>query len=81
MASSLDRAGIYYGHLLGRGEGAAGGSPDISYGQTGDAVLAHWGQLCGLGYVCMAVTWEELKTNPKKSVLVIPHLYQKHLEE
>lgn len=69
MASSLDRVGIYHGHLLGSREGAAEGYPDISDGWTGDAVLAHWGQLCGPGHVCTAVACEELKTNPKKSVL------------
>lgn len=69
MASRLDRAGIYHGHLLGSRERAAWRSPDISYGQTGDALLARWGQLRGPDPICMTVAWDKLKTNPKKSVL------------
>lgn len=69
MASRLDRAGIDHGHLLGSRERAVWKSSDILYGQTGEALWARWGQLCGPDPICMTVAWDKLKTNSKKSVL------------
>jgi len=67
VASRPDRGGIYHGHLLGSRKRAASRSPDISYGQTGDALLACQGQLRGPDPICMTVTQDKLKTNPKEN--------------